>query len=105
MKIYINEQHQIKAIRFNDTGDNALTEMEVDDGFLQGFCDSVIKAFCYHKWKDENNNELLSVYPYKDFELLMSIQAEHDTQEAQVEELTQSIIDNDYRLSMMELGL
>lgn len=105
MKIYINEQHQIKAIRFNDTGDETLTEAEVEDDFLSGFCDTVIKAFCYHQWADENGNERLSVYPYKDLELLMSIQAEHDAQETQTEELLQSTLDNDYRLSVMELGL
>lgn len=104
MKIYINEHHEIKAVRVNDTGFE-LTEIEVEDDFLQGFCNSVIKAFKYHKWTDEYGNEFLSVYPYKDFAVMESIQQEHDAQEAQAEELTQSIIDNDYRLSVMELGL
>lgn len=105
MKIYINSEHQIKALRVNDTGDDTLTEIEVEDDFLQGFCDTMIKAFCYHKWTDENGSEQLSVYPYKDFSVMESIQQEHELQELQAAEILETTIDNDYRLSMMELGL
>lgn len=105
MKIYINNQHQIKAVRVNDTGDDTLTEIEVEDDFLSGYCDTMKKAFCYHKWKDKNGNELLSVYPYKDFSVMESIQQEHEAQERQAAQLLEAALDNDYRLSMMELGL
>lgn len=105
MKIYINSEHQIKAVKHNDTGDYTLTEIEVEDDFLAGYCDTLLKAFCYHKWKDENGNEMLSVYPYKDFSVMESIQQEHEVQERQTAGLLESAIDNDYRLSMIELGL
>ena len=38
-----------------------------------------------------------------DYNVLLRIQAEHDAQELLMNELTQSIVDNDYRLSLMEL--
>lgn len=105
MKIYVNSGHQIKAVRVNDTGDSTLTEIIVEDNFLEGFCDSVIKSFCYQVWKDGDGNQQVSTYPYKDFSVLETIQEEHVLQELQAVELMEATIENDYRLSMMELGL
>ena len=83
MKIYINDLHQIVGLRVRPDWDteNELKEREVEDTFLLGYCDAVIKSFCYHEWEDDEGNKLLSVYPYKDFALLESIQEEHDALE------------------------
>jgi hypothetical protein len=83
MKIYVNEFHQIEAVRENNTGDDTLKEIEVPDDFLQPFCATVIKGFCYQINEDGST----MVYPYKDFELLMSIQQLHEEKEKQVTEL------------------
>lgn len=75
MKIYVNDQHQIKAVRVNDTGE-VLTEYEVPDDYFNGWCDTVIKGYCHQV----NEDGSVATYPYKDFELLMAIQQEHDLQ-------------------------
>ena len=49
------------------------------------------------------NTSGFSLYPFIDYNVLLRIQAEHDAQELLMNELTQSIVDNDYRLSLMEL--
>lgn len=82
MKIYVNEQHQIKAIRSNDTGE-ALTEYEVPDDYFNGWCDTVIKGYCHQV----NEDGSVATYPYKDFDLLMAIQQEHDLQARKTTEL------------------
>lgn len=85
MKIYVNVQHQIKGVRTrpeSDT-DGILKEIEVDDNFLNGWCDTVIKGYCYQV----NDDESVAIYPYKDFELLMSIQQIYEEKEKQVLEL------------------
>lgn len=84
MKIYINNLHQIKAVNENTTGDNTLKEIEVEDNFLEGWCDTVKCAFCYHEWVDDDGHQCLSVYPYKDFAVMESIQREHDNTSQQI---------------------
>lgn len=83
MKIFVNEFHQIKEVGENNTGDDTLKEIIVEDNFLKPYCDTVIKGFCYQV--NENGSTML--YPYKDFELLMSIQQLHEEKEKQVTEL------------------
>lgn len=83
MKIFVNEFHQIKAVRENNTGDDTLKEIIVEDDFLKPYCDTVIKGFCYQI--NEDGSTML--YPYTDFELLMSIQQLHEEKEKQVTEL------------------
>lgn len=66
--------------------------------------------------KDESGNDIyvlddagnkiftgFSLYPFIDYNVLLRIQAGHDAQELLMNELPQSIVDNDYRLSLMEL--
>lgn len=103
MKIYVNEQNQIKALRVNDTGDNTLTELEVDDNFMSSYCDSVIKAFCYCRNVDEFGHEAISVYPYKDFLILETIQ-EQDSLREKLSAYSEDIaLDNDFRLTLLEI--
>lgn len=104
MKIFINDSDQIKAVRTNDTGDETLTEIEVEDSFLQGYCDTVMKAFCYHRFHDDKGGSGVSVYPYKDFSLLESIQEQDNLREKLSENTRDLLIDSDFRLSMMEIA-
>lgn len=108
MKIFVNSNHQIKALRINDSGDDTLTEIEVTDDFLQGHCDTVIKSFCHEIGTDENGITQVSTYPYKDFSMLECIQEQDDLRvnlKNEQEEADGYNIDLDYRLSKMELGL
>lgn len=111
VKIYINDQHQIKAIGANDTGD-VLEEIEVEDSFLSRFCDTAKKGFCYHRWTQDDGSECLSVYPYKNITMLMTIQEQYEADQQEFAQLrqednsiTEYQMDLDYRLSMTELGL
>ncbi|HJB08620.1 MAG TPA: hypothetical protein H9716_12295 [Candidatus Enterocloster faecavium] len=83
MKIYVNENHEICAARVNDTGDETLKEYEVPDDYFNGWCDTVIKGYCYQV----NEDGSVATYPYKDFDLLMAIQQEHDLQARKTTEL------------------
>lgn len=82
MKIYVNDLHQIMAVNTNDTG-NQLKEYDVDDSLFNGWCDTVIKGYCYQV----NDDGSTAVYPYKDFDLLMSLQQLYEEKEMQVTEL------------------
>lgn len=82
MKIYVNDLHQIMAVHKNDI-DKTLKEHDVDDNLFNGWCDTVIKGYCYQ----ENKDGTVSVYPYKDFGLLMSVQQLYEEKEMQVTEL------------------
>lgn len=126
MKIYTNEYDEICDV--NSTQRTDLTQYEIDDETFKGKCITYICGYKYEpqyqvevdtdgtikKTKDgdvvytldENGNKIpcgFSLYPFVDYNVLLRIQAEHDAQELYLEELTQSIVDNDYRLSLMEL--
>ena len=55
----------------------------ISDDYFNGWCDTVVKGFCYQV----NEDNSVMVYPYKDFELLMSIQQLYEEKEKQVTEL------------------
>ena len=102
MKIYINSLHQIRAVNFNDTKEE-LTEIEVPEDFLQGYCDTLIKAFCYHEWVDDEGHNCVSVYPYKDFSVMESIQEQNTIRESQFLATQKASVDLDFRVSLMEV--
>lgn len=104
MKIYVNSLHQIVALRVNDTGDDTLKEIEVPDDFLKPYCDTLIKSFCYQECQDDNGNPVVSIYPFKDFSMLMSIQEQNDIREIQRLALVKSDVDMDFRISSIEIG-
>ena len=65
MKIYINKNHEIKAI--NSTDDTSLTEIEVDRKKVFGdMTDFMILNYCYKE--DENG---YSIYPASDYSKLV----------------------------------
>lgn len=65
MKIYINENYEIKAI--NSTNDNSLTEIEIDKNLVFGnMSDFMILNYCYKQ--DENG---YSIYPASDYSKLV----------------------------------
>ena len=65
MKIYINENHEIKAI--NSTNDDSLTEIEIDKNLAFGnMSDFMILNYCYKQ--DENG---YSIYPASDYSKLV----------------------------------
>ena len=65
MKIYINENYEIKAI--NSTNDNSLIEIEIDRELVFGDkSDFMILNYCYKQ--DENG---YSIYPASDYSKLV----------------------------------
>ena len=106
MKIYVNSLHQIMGIRKRPEWDteSTLKEIKVEDDFLQGYCDTVKCAFCYHEWTDEEGRRCLSVYPYKDWAVMESIQQEYDLREAQMNAAIENWLDTDLRVTMLEIG-
>ena len=65
MKIYINENYEIKAI--NSCEDTSLVEIEVDREFVFGdMSDFMILNYCYKQ--DENG---YSIYPASDYSKLV----------------------------------
>lgn len=104
MKIYVNSLHQIVALRVNDTGDDTLKEIEVPDDFLKPYCDTLIKSFCYQECQDDNGNPVVSIYPFKDFSMLMSIQEQNDIRESQLLGTKKNDMDLDFRVTMLELS-
>lgn len=86
MKIYINSQKQIRAVQSNGN-DTSLTEITVDDDFLEGLSDAVKCGYCYDAGTDENGNPYVAVYPYKDLAMLEAIQQQYEAYSAETEML------------------
>ena len=65
MKIFINQNHEIKAINFSE--DTSLTEIEIDREFIFGsMSDFMILNYCYKQ--DESG---YSIYPARDYSKLV----------------------------------
>lgn len=103
MKIYVNEQHQIKAVHKNDTG-MELKEIEVSDDFMQGHSDVFIKSYCYQEFIGEDGEITgVSIYPYKDLALMESLEEVNALQEKLKEDTENFMLDQEYRTSLLEL--
>lgn len=103
MKIYVNEQHQIKALRINDTGLD-LKEIEVPDDFMLGHSDIFIKSYCYREIiGDDGEITGVSIYPYKDLALMESLEEVNALQEKLKEDTENFMLDQEYRTSLLEL--
>ena len=103
MKIYVNELHQIKALRANNTGMN-LKEIEVSDDFMQGQSDVFIKAYCYQEHiGDDGEITGVSIYPYKDLGLMESLEEVNALQEKLKEDTENFMLDKENGTSLLEL--
>lgn len=105
MKIYVNELHQIKAVHKNNTV-LELKEIEIPDNTFNGYCEIMIKAYCYQEHKNEIGEIIgTSIYPYKDLSLIESLEEINRLQEQKQAELEQFIIEQEYRTSLIELQM
>ena len=103
MKIYVNNEHQIKALRTNDTG-LALKEIEVPEDFMKGKSDVFIKSYCYEEFVGEDGEITgVSIYPYKDLALMESLEEVTKLQEQLREDAENFMLDQEYRTSLLEL--
>lgn len=103
MKIYVNELHQIKAVRVNNTG-LELKEIEVLDDFMAGHSDVFIKSYCYQEFIGEDGEVTgVSIYPYKDLALMESLEEVNALQEKLKEDTENFMLDQEYRTSLLEL--
>lgn len=105
MKIYVNERHQIQAIRKNDTN-LELKEIEVSDDFMQGYSDVFIKSYCYQEIIGEDGQVVgVSIYPYKDLALMESLEEVNKLQEQLRSDTENFMLDQEYRTSLVELQM
>ena len=103
MKIYVNELHQIKAVRVNNTG-LKLKQIEVPDDFMTGHSDVFIKSYCYQEFIGEDGQITgVSIYPYKDLALMESLEEVTKLQEQLREDAENFMLDQEYRTSLLEL--
>lgn len=103
MKIYVNELHQIKAVRVNNTG-LKLKQIEVPDDFMTGHSDVFIKSYCYQEFIGEDGEITgVSIYPYKDLALMESLEEVNKLQEKLREDAENFMLDQEYRTSLLEL--
>lgn len=103
MKIYVNEQHQIKALRENDTK-LELKEIEVLDNFMEGHSDVFIKSHCYRQYFNEGGEITeIAIYPYKDLSIMESLEEVNKLQDKLKEDTENFMLDQEYRTSLLEL--
>lgn len=89
MKVYVNEQYEICALRSTDNRD--LIEFEVSPETLGNWCDTALMGFKYEpSWACDENGEFIlnyegnriqagyAFYPFIDFNTLQLIQQEHE---------------------------
>lgn len=75
MKIYINENYEIKAI--NNSTDKNLSEVEIErEEFFGGFTDFMILNYCY---KDDGNS--VSIYPARNYSDIVEEEYRHKVNE------------------------
>ena len=103
MKVYVNSEHQIKAVCVNNTG-LELKEIEVPDDFMKGKSDVFIKSYCYEEFVGEDGEIIgVSIYPYKDLGLMESLEEVNALQEKLKEDTENFMLDQEYRTSLLEL--
>ena len=96
MKIYINENYEIKAI--NSTDDTSLIEIEVNrDDVFGGKSDFMILNYCYKQ--DENG---YSIYPASDYSKLVEEDYKIKIDESQKKI---SILESENKILKQELSI
>ena len=95
MKIYVNEQYEICALRSTDRTD--LTEIEVNKEVLGNWCDTALMGFKYEpSWACDESGECLldesgdriqvgyAFYPFVDINTLLLIQKQHEQSQEEI---------------------
>lgn len=118
MIIYINNQHEIRAIGSTDNPDliriDTAADMESEAGafdtMMRGKCEAYILGFKYHIIKDDKDNIVgLEVTPYKSYDLLEAVQAQYEADTKRMEESQteqdEMILENNYNLLLLQEGI
>lgn len=102
MKVYTDSQHRICDI--GATTNPELQELVIPDWTFGDITDAQIK--CYTCAVDaEGNPSIRLLVPPELFEQIGILDRQRTADQEEVAALTESIVDNDYRVSTMELGL
>lgn len=105
-----NGHGEIVCLRENTAGDDSLTHYVIDKSeMFAGKCDEYILGYCYDVTKDKEGNVLqTSVYPYKNWDILNTIQGlweESQRNKIYSDKISETLVDLDYRQTLNELGL
>lgn len=102
MKVYTDSQNRICDI--GTTTNQDLNEVEVPDWTFGDITDAQIK--CYSCTLDAGGNPSIRLLVTPElFEQIGTLDRQHMADQEEITALTESIVDNDYRVTAMELGL
>lgn len=102
MKLYTDNQHRVVDI--GSTTKPGLTELEVPDWTFGDITEAQIK--CYSCILDAHGNPMIQLLvPPGVFDQVGVLDRQRAADQEEVTALTESAVDNDYRLSTLELGL
>lgn len=102
MKVYTDSRHRI--IDIGSTANPCLTELEVPDWTFGDISDSQIK--CYSCIQDkEGNTSIQLLVPVGVLEQIGDLDRQRHTDLEEIATLTELVVDNDYRIATIELGL
>lgn len=102
MKIYTDSLHRICDI--GTTTNPELRELDVPDWTFGDITDAQIK--CYSCTLDAKGNPSIRLLVTPElFEQIGILDRQHMTDQEEITALTESVVDNDYRVTAMELGL
>ena len=102
MKVYTDSQNRICDI--GTTTNQDPNEVEVPDWTFGDIADAQIK--CYSCTLDAGGNPSIRLLVTPElFEQIGTLDRQHMADQEEITALTESIVDNDYRVTAMELGL
>lgn len=102
IKVYTDNQHRICDIMNTNIPD--LTEIDVPDWTFGDITDSQIK--CYTCTLDpEGNPSIRLLVPPELFDQIGIMDQQRAADQEETSSLMESVVDNDYRLTALELGL
>lgn len=114
MKIYINEQYEICALRCTNRID--LMEIEADPEMLGNWCDTALMGHKYEpSWACDENGDLIldeegkriqagyAFYPFIDLNTLQLIQQEHEQSQQELTALQLALVES-YEENLALLG-
>lgn len=102
MKVYTDSQNRICDV--GTTTNQDLNEVEVPDWTFGDITDAQIK--CYACTLDAGGNPSIRLLVTPElFEQIGILDRQHMADQEEITALTESVVDNDYRVTAMELGL